>query len=339
MNYIHTDENAVYYECGYSCDNALYLSLCGENHFISDARYEIDATLNITNAQIHITRDLIGEAITIIKKSKIKKLHLDPNEFTYAWVKKLLESTKITLIETPSLSHKKRIIKSDEEIDKLSKAVKKGAKAFDRLATWLKSNGLGHDERFINYQAKQLLSDRGKYELSFDPITAIAQQAALPHATPTKKKLKKNDLLLIDAGIKYQRYCSDRTRTVMADDKMKMGHHQKFQSQKIQKAYDTVLKSHDKAIEKIRVGMRASEIDKIARDVIEKSPYDGTFIHSTGHGVGLDIHELPIISAKSETIIEEGMVFTIEPGVYLQDKFGIRIEDMVVIKNGRAVVL
>jgi Xaa-Pro aminopeptidase len=339
MNYIHRDENAIYYECGYSCDNALYLSLGSESYFFTDSRYEIDAKINIKDSHIIITRDLIGEAIAILKKSKIKKLTLNPSEFSYAMVNKITEYCKLKLDLVPNLSQQKRIIKSKEEIKKLTKAVKLGAKAFDHFAKWVNHLGIGESESSINYNAKMLLSDMGKYDLSFDPITAIAKQAALPHATPTKRRLKKNDLLLVDAGLKYQRYCSDRTRTVMADGKITMGHAQKFKSAKIQKAYDTVLKSHDKAIEKIRVGMRASEIDKIARDVIKKSPFAGTFIHSTGHGVGLDIHELPVISAKSETVIEEGMVFTIEPGVYLEDQFGIRIEDMVVIKNGRAVVL
>jgi Xaa-Pro aminopeptidase len=115
--------------------------------------------------------------------------------------------------------------------------------------------------------------------------------------------------------------------------------HQRFKSKKIQKAYDTVLKAHDKAIKKARSGMSAKEIDAIARGVIDKAGFGKYFVHSTGHGVGLDIHEMPYISTKSDTIIQDGMVYTIEPGIYIEGEFGIRIEDMVVMQNGKAVVL
>ncbi len=107
----------------------------------------------------------------------------------------------------------------------------------------------------------------------------------------------------------------------------------------MQKAYDLVLKAHDKAISKARSGMMAKDIDKIARDVIEKGGFGKYFVHSTGHGVGLDIHEMPYISQYSRDIIEDGMVFTVEPGIYIEGEFGIRIEDMVVMQNSRAEVL
>ena len=107
----------------------------------------------------------------------------------------------------------------------------------------------------------------------------------------------------------------------------------------IQKIYDIVRKSNETTIKKIRTGMKASDIDKIARDIIDKKGYGKYFSHSTGHGVGLDIHEYPFISSKSNMQIEENMVFTVEPGIYLDNKFGIRIEEMVVIKNGKAEIL
>jgi Xaa-Pro aminopeptidase len=114
---------------------------------------------------------------------------------------------------------------------------------------------------------------------------------------------------------------------------------QHFSNKRIQKAYDAVLKAHDRAIAKARSGMKAKEIDALARAVIEKAGFGNYFVHSTGHGVGLDIHEMPYIASKSETTIEDGMVFTIEPGIYLPGAFGIRIEDMVAMVDGRAKVL
>ena len=148
-----------------------------------------------------------------------------------------------------------------------------------------------------------------------------------------------NDLILLDAGVKYKRYCSDRTRTAFFKKDFKFNKKQQFAKKKIQKAYDTILKAQETAIKKARSGMKAKEIDKIAREIIEKNGFGKYFVHSTGHGVGLDIHEMPYISPKSETIIEDGMVFTIEPGIYLKGDFGIRIEDMVVMHKGKAHIL
>ena len=184
------------------------------------------------------------------------------------------------------------------------------------------------------------MSHLGKYDLSFDPIIAINANAAKPHALPTNKKLKLNDLILVDAGVKYKRYCSDRTCVTSANfEKLSFKREQKFKNKKHQKIYDLVYKAQLNAIEKARVGMKASQIDALTRNVIEKAGYGDRFIHSTGHGVGLDIHEFPNINSKSDVIIEDNMVFTIEPGIYLPKEFGVRIEDTVVMKNGKAVIL
>jgi Xaa-Pro aminopeptidase len=152
-------------------------------------------------------------------------------------------------------------------------------------------------------------------------------------------KLKQDDLILVDAGIKYKRYCSDRTCTSIFNSSCDFTREQKFKSKKQQKIYDIVLKAQEKTINKAKVGMKASQVDKLARDVIEKSGYGKYFVHSTGHGVGLDIHEYPNISSRSDVVIEENMVFTVEPGIYLKQEFGVRIEDTVVMQNGKAIIL
>jgi Xaa-Pro aminopeptidase len=333
------DENAIYYECGYSCDNALYLHLGSETFFITDSRYTIDANENVNGAQVVINGDLYATALKILKKAKVKKVLFDPKEWSVAGFEKLSSQSKITFIQELDLSHKKRIIKSDKELLILAKAAKLGKKAFTALAKEFRKNGFGQDEYRLTYMAKSILSDFGKYDLSFDPIVAINANAAKPHALPTDTTLSKNDLLLVDAGLKYKRYCSDRTRTVQADKYFLFNTHQKFKSKKRQKAYDTVLKAHDNAIEKARSGMKAKKVDALTRDIIEKAGFAEYYVHSTGHGVGLDIHEMPYISAKSDTVIEDGMVYTIEPGIYIPGEFGIRIEDMVAMVDGKAQVL
>jgi len=214
-----------------------------------------------------------------------------------------------------------------------------GREGFDNFANYLQKSGLDKTEQYLYFKAKEFLSFYGKYDLSFDPIVAIKQNSAKPHALPTDKKLKQNTLLLVDAGLKYKRYCSDRTCTSSFTQNIDFGRKQIFSKKLQQKIYDIVLKAQQTAISKARVGMKASQIDKLARDVIEKAGYGKYFIHSTGHGVGLDIHEYPNINNKNKTIIEDNMVFTIEPGIYLADKFGVRIEDTIVMKNGKAEIL
>ena len=339
MNYMLKDENAIYYECGYSCDNALYIRLGTDAFFITDSRYTIDADENVVDAQVVINGDLYGEAVKILKKHKVKKIIFDPKEWSVAGFDKIRQNVKATFKPALDFSHKKRIIKSDEELKIISKAAKLGAKAFKHLAKEFRKNGFGKDEYTLTHVAKGILGDFGKYELSFDPIVAINKNATKPHATPTSTVLEKNDLLLVDAGLKYKRYCSDRTRTVQADKYFLFDTHQRFKRKKIQKAYDVVLKAHDNAIAKARTGMKAKKVDALTRDIVEKAGYGKYYVHSTGHGVGLDIHEMPYISTKSDTIIEDGMVYTIEPGIYIPNEFGIRIEDMVAMVDGKAKVL
>jgi Xaa-Pro aminopeptidase len=339
MNYMLKDENAIYYECGYSCDNAIYLRLGSEAFFITDSRYTIDANENVKNATVIINGNLYGEVVELLKKAKVKKVIFDPKEWSVDGFDKISSQTKINFKAALDFSHKKRIIKSDEELKILSKAAKLGAKAFKHLAKEFRKNGFGEDEYTLTHMAKGILGDFGKYDLSFDPIVAINQNAAKPHATPTSTRLEKNDLLLVDAGLKYKRYCSDRTRTVQADKYFMFETDQNFKRKKIQKAYDTVLKAHDNAIANARSGMKARKVDALTRDVVTKAGFGEYYVHSTGHGVGLDIHEMPYISTKSDTIIEDGMVYTIEPGIYIPGEFGIRIEDMVAMVDGQAVVL
>ncbi len=339
MNYIIKNENALYYECGYSCDNALFIKLGSESFFLTDSRYQQEAKESIKNATLIIKRDLYKKANKIIKKSKIKKLIYDPKEWNIFAFKKITQGLDIKFKAELDFSHKKRIIKTAQEIKLLKKAVQLGAESFDRLAYIVNKYGFGKSEYELTYMAKSTLSKYGKRDLSFDPIVAINANASKPHAMPTKRILKKNDLLLVDAGLKYKRYCSDRTRTVSAINSFGFSTEQRFKSKKIQKAYDIVLKAHDNAIEKARSGMKAKEIDALTRDIITQAGFGKYYIHSTGHGVGLDIHEMPYISSKSETIIEDGMVYTIEPGIYIPNEFGIRIEDMVTMVNGKIEVL
>ena len=339
MNYIvFKNENALYFECGYSCDNAIFLTLGGESFFITDGRYEIEAKKAVKKAKVCIANSLIDKLVEILKKNRVKKVVIDPTEWDIYNFNKLKESVPTKFKFRPNFSHLKRIVKSNREIELLSKAVKIGKESFKKVAKEISRSSLCKESE-LNFLAESILRDYGNRDISFEPILALSENAAKPHALPTSRELKKGGLILFDAGVKYKRYCSDRTRTSFYDAEVNFKIEQKFASKKIQKAYNTVLKAHDRAIKKAKSGMKAKQIDALARDVIEKAGFGKYFVHSTGHGVGLDIHEMPYISSRSDTVIEDGMVYTIEPGIYIEGEFGIRIEDMVVMQNGRAKVL
>ncbi|MDR1461086.1 MAG: aminopeptidase P family protein [Campylobacteraceae bacterium] len=342
--YIVQNENALYYECGFSCDNAIFLRFSSnEAYFLTDGRYVAEAKENIINAEVvNAERDLVKKARDIIKKARLKFIIFDPLEFSVAKFDALSKTLNATFTPQKNFSQKKRIIKTPKEIELIETAAKIGRDSFCRFAQILKTCGFDKNEQELHYEAEISMRFGGQNELSFQPICAINENSAKPHALPNQNKMLKNgDLLLLDAGVKYRRYCSDRTRTAQIgseaafDDKNK----QKFEDSFRQKIYDIVLKAQKAAIDAVKVGVRASDVDKAARDVIEKAGFGKYFIHSTGHGVGLDIHELPVISPYGDAIIEEGMVFTVEPGIYLPNEFGVRIEDMVAIVDGKAKVL
>lgn len=336
MNFILKDENAVFYECGYSCDNEIFLRVGEKAFFLTDARYGIEANENIANAEVIVAnRPLMKEARLLLRRLDVKNLIFDPNDFSYAEFKELSQNLHIKFISKPFFSKKKRIIKSKKEIEILKKAATFGANCFDEFANFLNFCGGNLNEKELFYNANLIFTQKGSLGLSFDPIIALNKNAAKAHALPQADTLKKGDLLLLDAGVKFKRYCSDRTRTALYDGNLKFSKEQKFANSKMQEVYEIVKEAQNLAIKAVRPGILASEVDFAAREFIKKCGYEKEFFHSTGHGVGIDIHEFPVINSKSKTILQEGMVFSVEPGIYLQDEFGVRIEDVVVVtKNG-----
>ncbi|WP_104712688.1 M24 family metallopeptidase [Helicobacter cetorum] len=345
------DENAMFFECAYSCDNALFLQLEERAFFITDSRYTQEARENIKpkdgkSVEVIETSDLVSKALELIQKSSVKKLFFDPN-FVNLQTYKRLESVingKVILEGIVNYHRQKRIIKTSHELELLKKSQALNVEAFDNFAKYVKTifgQEKSLSERFLQHKVKDFLTRDGLYNLSFEPILAFNANASKPHALPSAKDFLNNeDSFLLDMGIKYERYCSDRTRTAFFDSKnFNFQKEQTFKDKERQKIYDIVKKAQENAITNIRAGMTGKEADNLARKVIEEQGYGKYFTHSTGHGIGLDIHELPFISPRSETILEEGMVFSIEPGIYIPGFFGVRIEDLVVIKNSKAEVI
>ncbi|BEG58191.1 Proline peptidase PepQ [Helicobacter sp. NHP21005] len=338
MAHFTTDENAQYFACGYSCDHAIFLELEDGAFFITDARYTLEARTNIQNAEVVEASDLWQAMIEKVPNT-LKELYFDPAQLSvqaYGRLQSALPDLK--LVGRADYHRKQRIVKTPEQVALLKKAQELNKGAFDAFAKYLHT-AHAPSEHFLQFKVKEFLTHSGEFSLSFEPIVAVNANAAKPHALPSKDPLAEGDLLLVDVGLKYERYCADCTRTAQFREGFGFFKKQSFKDKELQKIYDVVRKAQEFAIKNLRAGMTGKEIDSLARGVIDKAGYGAYFAHSTGHGIGLDIHELPFISQRSETIIEEGMVFSIEPGIYLPGKYGVRIEDLVVVQGSRAVVL
>lgn len=339
---LYISESAQKDITNFQCDNAIVIKYLEKSYFITDGRYTFEAKNSVKENVfvIEAKEGLEKSARLLLRELGVKKALYDPSKWSVFKFDSLSKKLKnIKFIPILNLSQKERIIKNSNEIKALTKAVKVGERAFEKFVEFIKNEGIGLSEKELHYKAIDFFTSNGAHELSFSPIVAINENAAKPHALPTDLRLKEGDLLLIDAGVKVDGFCSDRTRTIAVGKNMNASKIQKFSNQKIQKVYDTVLKAQESAIKAVKPEVLAKQIDSAAREVIANAGYKDFFIHSTGHGVGRDIHELPVISKSSSSVLKEGMIFTVEPGIYLPNEFGIRIEDMLVVTKDGARVL
>ncbi len=327
-NFISKSESALFFESGYSCDNAIFLNLNGEKFFLTDGRYAFEARESVKgDVEVICASELAKSAGELVKKCGVKELIFDPCEFSvFAFDE--LKKWDVSLLPEANFSHKKRMVKSPSEVAKLRRAHELGRAKFSAFASALKA---GLSERELNFTAEEILRERGAFELSFAPITALNANAAKAHALPSNANLREGDLLLFDAGIKFEGYCSDRTRTAQFFEGFVFDKAGRFDDAFRAEIYAVVAEAQKAAFSKVKPGALACEVDAAAREVVVRAGFGEAFFHSTGHGVGLDIHELPRISATSQTVLEKGMVFSVEPGIYLEGKFGVRVEDVVVV--------
>lgn len=219
-----------------------------------------------------------------------------------------------------------RNIKSYEEVTKIKKAAELADKCIEIGVAYLKE---GVEERDVVNHIENEIKKYGVNEMSFDTMVLFGDHAASPHGTPGNRNLQQNEYVLFDLGVVYEHYCSDMTRTV------KFGN----PSEDAQNIYKTVLKAEQSAIEAIKPGVMIKDIDKIARDIISEAGYGDYFPHRLGHGLGLEEHEYQDVSSANENPLEAGMVITIEPGIYVPDVAGVRIEDdILVTENGYEIL-
>ena len=274
-------------------------------------------------------KNIFKEVATQMKKMKIKRVGFEARHLVLAEYKKLKEELakkEIEFIGTFELVEGMRAIKEKEEINFIKRATKITLEGFDFLKEIIQYN---FSEKFLAQEVEKFLKIKGDLKLAFPPIVAFGKNSSFPHHLPTQEKLRKNKLILIDIGARYRGYCADLTR-VFFWDKM---------PPQLKKIYGLIKKAQEESIKSIKPGKRAKDIDKIAREIISKKGWGKFFGHGLGHGIGLDVHEKPFLSPKSEDILEENMVVTIEPAVYIPHKFAIRIESMIRVTDSGAEII
>lgn len=300
------------------------------NYIITDGRYTQAVKNTVQDFEIieissKNTLDYVFEKL--ISKNRIKTLAVEEENLTVKEYKKLLKYFK--KIVGFNLD-KSRSVKNKKEVALIEKACKLTDRTFEFLIKKIK---VGITEKELSEEI-YYFAKRNNADISFGPIVAFGKNSAIPHHKSGNLKLESSDIILMDFGTKIDNYCSDMTRTVFFG--------KPTNAQK--KAYNIVLRSQEKAIEFLNSGLsnkieiKASDIDEVARNYITSQGYP-SISHSLGHGIGLEVHESPRISPKSKDILKQGMVFSIEPGIYFPEEFGIRIEDLVLIEKNKLKIL
>ena len=261
----------------------------------------------------------------------VKKLGFEADDITVSQFERFKQAfsdkgAEATLESTTGLTLELRAIKDQHEIDLLARAIEISDEAFDEVSEEISP---GMTEAEVSECVEQAVKGRGAESISFETIVAAGPNAARPHHRAGDTVIREGQTIVIDMGARYQGYCSDLTRTIVLGDA----------DDKTRRVYDIVLSAQLAAIELVEAGMTGGEADMLARKVIQETGHGDDFGHSLGHGVGLQVHENPGVGPTSKGELKDGMVFTIEPGIYLPGWGGVRIEDIVVLEQGKARVM
>lgn len=298
----------------------------------TDFRYIEQAQRQAKGYEIYrIAGDMAEWFPKLVSDSGSCRLGFESGNITFAIYEKMTEvlsrsPSKARLVPVDGLVESLRAVKEPEEIELITKAVKFTDAAFAHAERTIHS---GMSEKELAWEIEKFLREQGSEVLPFDAIVASGPNAALPHARPSTRAIKPGEPVIIDIGAKVEGYTGDLTRTFCIGQR----------DDTFNKVYKTVLDAQLAAIAKLKPGMTGNDVDNIARTSITKAGYGEAFGHGLGHGIGLATHEGPRLGPSATDQLVEGMVFTIEPGIYLPGWGGVRIEDDVVIKNGTIVVL
>ncbi len=304
----------------------LLIPASGDPLLLTDFRYKIQAEQEAKQCKVVLyPKGLTALLQTLLKDLAVKNLAFESHYTLHSvseTYKKLAKTLKFSLSPLTGLIEKLRLIKSEEEIARLEASIHLNEKVFQHVK---KSIAIGETEIDVALRIENTMRQMGADGAGFDTIVASGKNSALPHAVPSKQVIEKNKPLMIDMGLILNGYCSDMTRTFVLGELDK----------KYLKIHRLVRKAQLAAMEQIKDGIPAAKIDTVARDVISSAGYGKYFGHALGHGVGIAVHEEPRLSSRNRKHLKAGMVVTVEPGIYLPDWGGVRLENMVLVtKDG-----
>jgi Xaa-Pro aminopeptidase len=322
----------VRYLCGFTGSNAALVLVGGRAVLFTDGRYTAQAKGEAAGSRVVISKKpVVTAACEWMTQAGVKRCGFDAVHTTVAALESMRKAVPAKVrrgmfVAVEPLVARLREVKDSDEIAKIRAAAILGGKLFDEMLGYLRP-GLKEVEVAATLEHAARLA--GAEAMSFETIVAAGERSALPHGRASSAKLPQRGFVTLDFGVVLDGYMSDMTRTL---------HMGKARSEE-RDVYHAVLEAQEAAVSHVAAGVTAGEVDEAARSVLRRAGLDGYFTHSTGHGVGLEIHEGPRLAAKQTQVLEQGMVITIEPGVYMPGKFGLRIEDMVLVTaSGREVL-
>lgn len=326
-----SNEYSLRYFTGFTGSTGIALAFADKRFFFTDFRYVTQAKIEVEPKGFTVVKaenTIIDTLAEYVKNSGLKKLGIEDLYVTVAsyvnYKEKFGEIGFVTLGDT---LNKLRLIKTEDEINFIKKAVEIGDKVFEMILPEIKEGVIEKDlAALMEFHMKKLGGDGP----SFETIVASNYRSALPHGVASEKAITPEGFVKFDFGVYYKGYVSDMTRTVYFGENP---------SPKHLEIYNIVLEAQKMACKAVKAGISCSELDKIARDYISEKGYGDNFGHGLGHGIGLFIHEHPSVNGKSDVILEEGMVITIEPGIYIEGFGGVRIEDDVVVRKDCGEIL
>ncbi len=317
-----TGDVARQYATGFKSSAGIVFITREKSYLIIDGRYYEKAEQQAQGCEVLLLTDIRKQLYSIIEEHGIKVISIESKTMTVSELeeyKRLFNTLKVDSSGWLSaVIDKMRIIKSADEIQKIEAAQRIAEAAFSKLITAIRP---GMTEKQVASILNFYMMDLGADGISFDTIAASGINSACPHAVPTDKPLQNGEFLTLDFGAVVDGYHSDMTRTVVIGKP----------DEEMQKVYNAVWGANTDALKAVRADITGKLLDNVARSTLDAWGYAEYFTHGLGHGVGLEIHEPPAVSSKSPFTLHEGMVITIEPGVYIPHKYGVRIEDMVVV--------
>ncbi len=322
---IISPENRKYFT-GFTSSDGFLLVSADRAVFITDGRYIEAAQKQITNCEVVLLGKAYPQIAQILKEMNCNRLLVESTRMTVSTynalkgvLKKMPISTDTTL---DTLINTLRSVKTEYEVESIVKAQRIAEDAFEHILKFIK---VGVTEKEIALNLDFYMLRHGGEGLSFETIAISGKNTSMPHGVPSEKKIENGDFVTMDFGTIINGYHSDMTRTVAVG----------FATDEMKNVYNTVLNAQQNCLNNIKAGVSCKAGDDFARTVIKDAGYGQYFTHSTGHGVGVEIHEFPNLSPASESVLQIGNIVTVEPGIYIPEKFGVRIEDMALItENG-----